>query len=857
MLKRLAILAIACSAFVAKAQATSYSPRIGLLLMSPGVTNWGIRLNNEVFSVIDSSVAWLTATNDFQSSNTFHAGVLFVNSAITMTGAGGTFVNDSSVTTNGGFFGNCWGCTNINPAALPVTVITGTGTANQLSYFDATEHITSTGAMTIIGTTIRFGNRGTSLPTSDVHVVIGDGARAFNINLSEDPVYLEMAGNGSQAAIGFSNSGNKKYILGKTPHGNFALFDAGAGASPFYIEDGTRKVAVGQTLAGDDIFTDTAFNVYGVMTMRGTGATQAVSSNDNGTIYMDQGNGTRLKRFIVSESAGSYNVMAKVVRLGPPQFERPIMDANQVVYGFSDSVIQSSPTFQFNGSSLTLLGAALFTSTVTALNFSGSGSLLTGVIHTGDAAGGDLTGTFPNPTIPTLGVLGISTAALSARITADGIAIATNSAVIGQLSISTANLAALITANGVAIATNSFVIGQLNVSTVSLAAAIAANAVSIATNSAARIAGDNALAVSTASIQVQVDAINNSTGAFVKKSGDIMTGDLTVNISTIYAQGGSVAISSATNAANSWLIVGRTSSNGSFITNTNAGGSLTFMPGKANPQLIMGNAQTTGSAFIDASSGRPLFIQSLTTGSVTIGGAGATTLVISPNLFSIGTSTFVIVGGHIAVGTTTTTDADLTIVQQTAFAGVRVDHYSSDIVGSAVIGRKAEGTIDAPTAVLSGDRIMTFGGIGADAGASTFPSSSTANMQIIAAENFSSTNHGTLIKFNTTAIGTTTTVTALQVGPGNSITVSSVAFMGVEYSTKASAGAGVSNTVLCSSGKYAEYGGCDCTGTALVTAVVNRPNSVTAGVLPTGHTCQVVGTPGGACAAFVRCSIIQ
>lgn len=321
-------------------------------------------------------------------------------------------------------------------------------------------------------------------------------------------------------------------------------------------------------------------------------------------------------------------------------------------------------------------------------------------------------------------------------------------------------------------------------------------------------------------------------------------------------EGGFIYISSRTDTPGSFLEIGRSASGASVLSNTNISGLLTFMPGKANPQILMGDATTIGSAFIDASSGRPLFLQSLTTGAVTIGAAGATTVVIAPNSFSIGTSTFVIIGGHIAIGTTTTSAADLSIIQQTNNAGIVLDHYSSDQVGSGYIGRKAEGNIGSPSAVLNGDRIVTFGGIGND-GTSGFPSSSTANMQIIAAENFSSTNHGTLIKFNTTPIGSTTTVNPMQLGPGNSITVSSVAFMGVTYSTQTSAGAGVATTVTCPSGKYAEYGGCDCTGTALVTSVINRPNSTTAGVLPTGHTCQVVGTPGGACAAFVRCSVIQ
>lgn len=191
---------------------------------------------------------------------------------------------------------------------------------------------------------------------------------------------------------------------------------------------------------------------------------------------------------------------------------------------------------------------------------------------------------------------------------------------------------------------------------------------------------------------------------------------------TFYA---AVSIASHT-AATSFLRFGRDSGGLSFITNSNASGFLRLMPGKANPQIILGDAATTGSIFWDATSGRPFNIGALSTGTVTIGGGGLITL------------------------------------------------------GSPV-----------------------------------------------------------------------------TISPAFAFTLSSAAFMGVSYSTQAAGGAGSAVTVTCPSGKFADYGGCNCTGFVSATAIVNRPNSVTAGAIPTGHTCQVVGGSGGACAAFVRCSVIQ
>lgn len=234
------------------------------------------------------------------------------------------------------------------------------GSTTQIQY-NSSGSFAGSPALTFSGTTIRFGTPFTGLPTSDVHTLIGNGARAFNINLSEDPVYLEIAGDASaQAAIGFSTNGNQKYLMGKTPHGNFALIDRGVGAAVFYVEDGTAHVSIGHMLSSDDIFSDRELNVYGVMEMRGTGATQAVSANEMGTIYFDNGNGTRPEHFLVSEDQSLHRAMALILRTTTPGFEAPVTAANQIPYMYADSVLTGSSNLTFNGTALALTGPATF-----------------------------------------------------------------------------------------------------------------------------------------------------------------------------------------------------------------------------------------------------------------------------------------------------------------------------------------------------------------------------------------------------------------------------------------------------------------------------------------------------------------
>ncbi|MBJ6801025.1 carbohydrate-binding protein [Geomonas propionica] len=108
---------------------------------------------------------------------------------------------------------------------------------------------------------------------------------------------------------------------------------------------------------------------------------------------------------------------------------------------------------------------------------------------------------------------------------------------------------------------------------------------------------------------------------------------------------------------------------------------------------------------------------------------------------------------------------------------LRVDSYgispqmiltsATDTAGQApsFIGRKARGTLTAPTATQAGDNLFTLSGIGHNG--TTYPVASTAIM-MPARENFTTTAKGADIAFLTTAPGTTSRTEKFRVtGEGN------------------------------------------------------------------------------------------
>jgi len=110
--------------------------------------------------------------------------------------------------------------------------------------------------------------------------------------------------------------------------------------------------------------------------------------------------------------------------------------------------------------------------------------------------------------------------------------------------------------------------------------------------------------------------------------------------------------------------------------------------------------------------------------------------------------------GYIGIGTATPA-FNLNIISETDPAAITVEGYGP--VGVNFIGRRARGSLGAPTALQTDDNIMAMQGRGY--GATAFSPGSRAFMKFFAAENWTDTAQGTYISLATTQIGTAPTTT--------------------------------------------------------------------------------------------------
>ena len=102
---------------------------------------------------------------------------------------------------------------------------------------------------------------------------------------------------------------------------------------------------------------------------------------------------------------------------------------------------------------------------------------------------------------------------------------------------------------------------------------------------------------------------------------------------------------------------------------------------------------------------------------------------------------------------------NLNFVSQVDPAAIAIDGYGA--VGINFIGRRAEGTLAAPKAILNGDNIMAMQGRGY--GATGFSTSSRAYMKFFAAENWTDAAQGTYISLATTPTGTAAAAERLRI----------------------------------------------------------------------------------------------
>jgi hypothetical protein len=102
-----------------------------------------------------------------------------------------------------------------------------------------------------------------------------------------------------------------------------------------------------------------------------------------------------------------------------------------------------------------------------------------------------------------------------------------------------------------------------------------------------------------------------------------------------------------------------------------------------------------------------------------------------------------------------------------------IDSYAVDPeLGSSIVGRRAQGTAASPTATQANDAVFVIGARGYQTTTNAFSTSARAAIAMRAAENFTSTAQGMFLSFQTTPIGSTTTVERLRITDSGNTSVS-------------------------------------------------------------------------------------
>ncbi len=102
-----------------------------------------------------------------------------------------------------------------------------------------------------------------------------------------------------------------------------------------------------------------------------------------------------------------------------------------------------------------------------------------------------------------------------------------------------------------------------------------------------------------------------------------------------------------------------------------------------------------------------------------------------------------------------------------------IDTYGTDPgLGSSIIGRRAQGTASAPTATQANDAVFLIGARGYQTTTNAFSTSARAAISMHAAENFTNTAQGMFLSFQTTPVGSTTTVERLRITDSGNASIS-------------------------------------------------------------------------------------
>ena len=139
--------------------------------------------------------------------------------------------------------------------------------------------------------------------------------------------------------------------------------------------------------------------------------------------------------------------------------------------------------------------------------------------------------------------------------------------------------------------------------------------------------------------------------------------------------------------------------------------------------------------------------------------------VFSDSLGDLATSSLYMAGsGYFGVNTSNP-QFNLHVISVTDPAAIAVEGYG--VVGVNFIGRRAEGTLASPSALLLNDNFFALQGRGY--GATGFSSSSRAYIKFFAAQNWTDTAQGSYISLATTPLNTAATAEAMRILPGGQV----------------------------------------------------------------------------------------
>jgi len=139
--------------------------------------------------------------------------------------------------------------------------------------------------------------------------------------------------------------------------------------------------------------------------------------------------------------------------------------------------------------------------------------------------------------------------------------------------------------------------------------------------------------------------------------------------------------------------------------------------------------------------------------------------VFSDSLGDLATSSLYMAGsGYFGVNNTNP-QFNLHVISVTDPAAIAVEGYG--VVGVNFIGRRAEGTLASPSALLLNDNFFALQGRGY--GATGFSSSSRAYIKFFAAQNWTDTAQGSYISLATTPLNTAASAEAMRILPGGQV----------------------------------------------------------------------------------------